>query len=111
MRHARRTTAAPLPCARERGSRRHAFGRARRARPRAGRSVPRPERRSVAAEEEVAPPGLVVLVREVRREERVDVAPRLERRPDEVHPHLIEELPALAMVAGLAGRDEVLPGV
>src|SRR6266550_2409794 len=68
-------------------------------------------RRSVPPQEQVVPPRLVALVREVRREQRVDVAARLERRTMKSEAHLLEEVAALAMVARLAGRDEVLPGV
>jgi hypothetical protein len=52
-----------------------------------------------------------VLVREVRREQRVDVAARLERRAEQPQPGLLERLAALAVVAGLARGDEVLPRV
>jgi hypothetical protein len=65
----------------------------------------------VAAQEPVRPPGLVAVVRAVRREQRIDVTARLERRADESHPGLLEELAALAVVTALAGRDEVVPGV
>ena len=65
----------------------------------------------VAAEEQVGPPGLVAVVGEVRREQRVQVASRLERRPEQPDPRLLGRLAALAVVARLAGRDEVVPGV
>src|SRR4051794_9531790 len=65
----------------------------------------------VAAEEEVGPPGLVALVRQVGREERVQVAARLERRPQQPNARLLRRLAALAVVARLARRDEVVPGV
>ena len=64
---------------------------------------------SVPAQEQVRPPGLVALVGEVRREHRVDVAARLERRPVQPEARLLERLAALAVVARLAGGDEVLP--
>src|SRR5437773_12420542 len=67
--------------------------------------------RSVPAEEEVGPPGLVVLVDQVRREHRVHVAARLKRRAGEAEPSLLDRLAALAVIARLAGRDEVLPRV
>ena len=44
----------------------------------------RPAAPSVATQEEVRAPRLVVGVGEVRREQRVDVAARLERRPEQV---------------------------
>src|SRR5438046_2560388 len=65
----------------------------------------------VPAEEEVRPPGLVPLVLEVLDEQRIDVAARLEWRSVEPQPSLLEHLAALAVVALLAGRDEVLPRV
>src|SRR3972149_6020127 len=67
--------------------------------------------RSTVSEEEVAPPGLVARVGQVRREERVDVAARLLRRPQQPHARLLREAAALAVVAGLAGGHEVVPGV
>src|SRR5687768_6556558 len=67
--------------------------------------------RSVPAEEQVRPPRLVLLVRHVRAEQGVDVAARLERGPDQAQARLLGRLPALAVVAGLAGSDEVLPRV
>ncbi len=66
---------------------------------------------SVVTEEEIVAPGLVTRVGQVRREERVDVAARLERRPLQAHARLIDELAALAMVAVLARGNEVVPGV
>src|SRR3990172_6563765 len=66
--------------------------------------------RSTVSEEEVAPPGLVARVGQVRREERVDVAARLLRRPQQPHARLLREAAALAVVAGLAGGHEVVPG-
>src|SRR4029078_6751256 len=45
---------------------------------------------SVPAQEQVRPPRLVALIGEVRREERVDVAARLERRPVEAGPRLLD---------------------
>ena len=65
----------------------------------------------VPAEEEVVPPRVVAVVLEVRREQRVEVAPRLERLAHEPEPRLLERLAALAVVAGLAGGDQVLPAV
>ena len=62
------------------------------------------------AEEEVGAPALVAVVAQVGREERVDVAARLERPPGQAEPGLLEQLAALAVVAGLAGRDQVVPG-
>ena len=67
--------------------------------------------RSVPTQEQVGAPRLVALVGEVRREQRVDVAARLERRPVQPQPRLLERLAALPVVARLAGGDEVLPGV
>ena len=64
----------------------------------------RPRNRYVA-------PGLVALVGEVRREQRVEVAARLERRAEQPEARLLERLAALAVVARLAGGDEVLPRV
>ena len=84
----------------------HDLGEARR-----GVAGRRPRVPSVPAEEEVAPPGLVPDVLEVGREQRVDVAARLERRPDEAEPRLLGRAAALAVVARLAGGDEVLPRV
>src|SRR5262249_25968969 len=66
---------------------------------------------SAPAEEEVRPPGFVAGVLEVRREPRVDVAARLERRPEEPDPGLLGRPPTLAVVARLACGDEVLPRV
>src|SRR5439155_10989336 len=79
--------------------------RPRRSRRRAGQG------RSVPSQEQVCPPGLVALVREVRGENRVDVAARLERRAMEPEAGLLDRLAALAVVAARAGGDEVLPGV
>ena len=52
-----------------------------------------------------------MLVGQVRGEQRVDVAARLERRAEQAQARLVEQLAALAVVARLARRDEVLPGV
>src|SRR5687767_8278082 len=83
---------------------------------RAPTAAPSPRRRmpadrSVAPEEQVAPPGLVPLVHEVRREQGVQVAPGLERRPEQADARLFRCLAALAVVARLAGGDKVVPGV
>src|SRR5438876_8772829 len=67
--------------------------------------------RSVATEEEVRPPGAVAVVGEVRREQRVEVAARLEGLAEQADPGLVRRLAALPVVARLAGRDEVVPGV
>src|SRR6185369_11008939 len=76
------------------------------------RSGQRPAReRSVPAQEQVRPPGLVVLVGKIWREHRVDVAARLERWPGQPESGLLEGLTALPVVARLARGDEVLPGV
>src|SRR6185503_1230327 len=47
----------------------------------------------------------------VRREHRVDVAARLEGRPMQPEAGLLDGLAALAVIAPLARRDEVLPRV
>src|SRR6187397_404502 len=67
--------------------------------------------RSVSTQEQVRPPRLVSFVRQVRGEQRVDVVARLVRRTVEPEPRLLERLAALAVVARLAGGDEVFPGV
>ena len=65
----------------------------------------------VAAEEQVVPPGLVAFVGEIRREQRVQVAARLERCPEQADARLLRRLAALAVVARLARSHEVVPGV
>src|SRR5262245_66478700 len=67
-----------------------------------------PPARSVPTQEQVRPPRLVALVGEIRREQRVHVAARLERRPVEAEPGFLDRLAALAVIARLAGGDEVL---
>src|SRR3990172_2753866 len=67
--------------------------------------------RSVLAEEEIVAPGLVARVGKVRREQGVDVAARLERGVQQAHARLIHQPATLAVVAVLARRDEVVPGV
>src|SRR3954447_21871464 len=74
--------------------------------PPAGRSPP-----SVATQEEIRAPRLVAIVAEIRREQGVDVAARLEWWPQEVKPGFVERLAALAVIARLARGDEVLPGL
>ena len=66
---------------------------------------------SVLAEEEIVAPGLVARVVQIRGEERVHVAARLKGWPLQSHAGLIDELAALAMVAVLARRHEVIPRV
>src|SRR4029079_2824730 len=65
--------------------------------PPAGRSRP-----SVPTQEDVRPPRFAAVVPEIRREQRVDVAARLEWRPEQVQPRLVERLATLAVVARLA---------
>ena len=66
-------------------------------------------RASAGGQEQVIPPRLVAGIDEVRREQGVDVAAWLARRAQQAHPCLVHGLAALAMVAGLARRHEVVP--
>src|SRR4029079_502878 len=70
-----------------------------------------PRRGSVPPQEQVRPPRVVPLVGEIRREERVDIAARLERVLVQPQTRLVEGLAALPVIACLARGDEVLPRV
>ena len=52
-----------------------------------------------------------LLVRQVLREDMVGIGARLERLAQQVHPRFLGRAARLAVIAGLAGRNQVLPRV
>src|SRR4029079_18086851 len=90
-------------------------------RPAAGRSAGDPRRASMSswegwrlvarrvAQEEIASPGVVLLIGEVGAVEIAHVGARSARLAAEGHPRLAQRLAPLAVVAGAAGGDDVLP--
>src|ERR1035437_7879162 len=74
----------------------------------AASSPPRP---ASVAKEKVRAPALVAFFAQIRGEDGIDIAARLDRSARQPELRFVEELAALAVVAGLASGDEVLPAV